>query len=99
MKKNLRKFAVDSVNLTFVVSLVLHFWGRDNDEDKFEVIHSGQCQPDLCCIIGFSFSHGVFNRFVLQTRKNHGLFGKGLILGQMTKFYAGFVQKDLQMTK
>ena len=28
----------------------------------------------------FSFSHSVFKRLVLQTRKNQGLFGKGLIL-------------------
>ena len=27
----------------------------------------------------FSFSHSVFKRLQLQTRKNHGLFGKGLI--------------------
>ena len=26
----------------------------------------------------FSFPHGVFKRLVLQTRKNQGLFGKGL---------------------
>ena len=26
----------------------------------------------------FSFSHSVFNRPVVQTRKNQGLFGKGL---------------------
>ena len=26
----------------------------------------------------FSFSHSVFKRLVLQTRKNHGLFGKGM---------------------
>ena len=26
----------------------------------------------------FSFSHSVFKRLVLQTRKNNGLFGKGL---------------------
>ena len=26
----------------------------------------------------FSFSHSVFNRPVLQTRENQGLFGKGL---------------------
>ena len=25
----------------------------------------------------FSFSHSVFKRLVFQTRKNHGLFGKG----------------------
>ena len=28
----------------------------------------------------FSFSHSVFKRLVLQTRKNQGLFGKGLII-------------------
>ena len=27
----------------------------------------------------FFFSHSVFKRLVLQTRKNQGLFGKGLI--------------------
>ena len=26
----------------------------------------------------FSFSHSVFKRIKLQTRKNHGLFGRGL---------------------
>ena len=26
----------------------------------------------------FSFSHSVFKRLLLQTRKNQGLFGKGL---------------------
>ena len=29
-------------------------------------------------IARFSFSHSVFKRLVLQTRKNQGLFGKGL---------------------
>ena len=28
----------------------------------------------------FSFSHNVFKRLILQTRKNQGLFGKGLNL-------------------
>ena len=31
-------------------------------------------------------SHNVFKRLVLQTRKNQGLFGKGLTLSQMTNF-------------
>ena len=30
-----------------------------------------------------SFSHGVFKRLVLQTHKNQGLFGKGLIVTQI----------------
>ena len=33
----------------------------------------------LLIMSNFSFSHGVFKRFVIQTRKNLGLFGKGLI--------------------
>ena len=33
-------------------------------------------------ISNFSFSHSVFNRVVLQTRKNQGLFGKGLRKGR-----------------
>ena len=37
----------------------------------------------------FSFSHSVFKRLVLQTRKNQGLFGKGLTHYQTTKCYTG----------
>ena len=33
----------------------------------------------LLATSNFSFSHSVFKRLVLQTRKNQGLFGKGLI--------------------
>ena len=35
----------------------------------------------------FSFSHNVFKRFVLQTRKNQGLFGKGLKYIDNLKMY------------
>ena len=35
----------------------------------------------------FSFSHSVFKRLVLQTRKNQGLFGKGLTLSQKNLSY------------
>ena len=31
----------------------------------------------LLVMSNFSFSHSVFKRLVLQTRKNQGLFGKG----------------------
>ena len=41
----------------------------------------------------FSFSHSVFKRLVLQTHKNQGLFGKGLILSQTSPgFYMSTVQ-------
>ena len=33
---------------------------------------------NLLVTSNFSFSHSVFKRVVLQTRKNQGLFGKGL---------------------
>ena len=32
----------------------------------------------------FSFSHSVFKRIKLQTRKNQGLFGKGLMVNKKT---------------
>ena len=31
----------------------------------------------------FSFSHSVFKRLALQTRKNQVLYGKGLVSAQM----------------
>ena len=34
----------------------------------------------LLFMSNFSFSHFVFKRLALQTRKNQGLFGKGLWL-------------------
>ena len=37
------------------------------------------CEKEkLLVTSNFSFSHCVFKRRVLQTRENHGLFGKGL---------------------
>ena len=34
----------------------------------------------------FSFSHSVFKRLVLQTRKNQGLFGKGLTYPKLEEY-------------
>ena len=39
--------------------------------------HCGE-KEKLFVTSNFSFSHSVFERLVLQTRKNQGLFGKGL---------------------
>ena len=39
--------------------------------------HCGK-KEKLLVTSNFSFSHSVFKRLVLQTRKNQGLFGKGL---------------------
>ena len=44
----------------------------------------------------FSFSHSVFKRLVLQTRKNQGLFGKGLmfvLISRMSLEMDGFGSK------
>ena len=40
----------------------------------------------LLVMSNFSFSHCVFKRLVLQTRKNQGLFGIGLTLSKTTNF-------------
>ena len=45
-----------------------------------------QCgKEELLVSSNFSFSHSVFKRLVLQTRKNQGLFGKGLIFCPISK--------------
>ena len=38
----------------------------------------------LLVTYNFSFSHNIFERLELQTRKNKGLFGKGLTHDQTT---------------
>ena len=47
----------------------------------------------------FSVSHSVFKRFILKTRKNQGLFGKGLslniVLHQLRSKFLQFVQSSL----
>ena len=52
----------------------------------------------LLVLSNFSFSHGVFERLVLQTCKNQGLFGKGLTLYQTTNFCVRPHSKYLQTT-
>ena len=39
----------------------------------------------LLIMSNFSFSHSVFKKLVLQTRKNQGLFGKGLMHKSFTE--------------
>ena len=46
----------------------------------------------LLVMSNFSFSHSVFKRLVLQTRKNQGLFGKGL------KIRFGFHQRATDLS-
>ena len=48
----------------------------ENTVGKGEV---ARYQQFLLVTSNFSFSHSVFKRLVLQTCKNQGLFGKGLI--------------------
>ena len=47
----------------------------------------------------FSFSHGVFKRLLLQTRKNQGLFGKELNMAEQLKFHLkGFFLRVVKTT-
>ena len=51
---------------------------------------------ELLVISNSSFSHSVFKRLVLQTRKKRGLFGKGLrmILILFSRFF--YIKKHLE---
>ena len=53
---------------------------RESIENILQKQENGGHQSSLLFLIAsnFSFSHIVFKRLVLQTRKNQGLFGKGL---------------------
>ena len=39
-----------------------------------------ECYPEGQKTSNFSFSHSVLKKLLLQTRKNQGLFGKGLTM-------------------
>ena len=54
----------------------------ENTVGKGEIAHYEQ----------FSFSLGVFKRLILQTRKNQGLFGKGLKRTSKGTFLPSLVQ-------
>ena len=47
----------------------------DSSSNKLKTLWE---KEKLLVTSNFSFSHSVFKRLVLQTRKNQGLFGKGL---------------------
>ena len=55
-------------------------------------------EEKLLVMSNFSFSHSVFKRLVLQTRKNQGLFGKGITDYQTANFKPGPNWKKLQTT-
>ena len=62
-----------------------------------EVLQEGRkyCgeKEKLLVMSNVSFSHSVFKRLLLKTRKNKGLFGKGLTLSQTSPFiYVSAVQ-------
>ena len=46
----------------------------------------------------FSFSHSVFKRLVLQTRKNKGLFGVGLSLALSLVLDHPFIKQCCDLT-
>ena len=50
----------------------------ENCRKFFKSLENTAGKGEIVCNKQFSFSHCVFKRLVLQTRKNQGLFGKGL---------------------
>ena len=59
----------------------------DESGRKFSKLVETQWEMEkLLFTSNFSFSHAVFQRLVLQTRKIQDLFGKGLTLYQTSKF-------------
>ena len=50
----------------------------DENDRKFLKCVENIDMEKLLVTSNFSFSHSVFKRYVLQTCKNQGLFGKGL---------------------
>ena len=50
----------------------------ENGKKLSERVENTVGKSKLLVTSNFSFSHSVFKRLVLQTRKNQGLFGKGL---------------------
>ena len=63
----------------------------ENTEGKEEIAHY---ELFLLVMSNFCFSHCVFKRLVLQTRKNRGLFGKQLSLSQ-----AAYFRHNLELSK
>ena len=55
-----------------------------------------QEKETLLVMSHFSFSHGVFRRFVLQAGKNQGLFGKGISLFHTILSFNNHEREDLK---
>ena len=68
---------------------------KEFTDEKFEFDESGRNfserventvgKEEIACYEQFLLSNSVFKRLELQTRKNQGLFGKGLSLGDERK--------------
>ena len=65
----------------------------ENSGKLSKTVENAVGKGKLLVTSNFSFSHGVFKRPVLQTRKNEGLSGKGSInlLHQSKRFYLSLV--------
>ena len=61
---------------------------KEFEDDNFTFDENGR---KVFVMSNFSFSYSVFQRLVLQTRKNQGLFGKGLILPVVRKCLLGLL--------
>ena len=56
--------------------------GREFSKEVENTVGKGE----IALFEEFLLSHSVFKRLLLQTRKNHCLFGKGLTPYKVTKF-------------
>ena len=55
-----------------------HFKFDENGRKFSKLVEHSIGKREMLIMNNFSFSNSVFKRLVLQTRKNQGLFGKGL---------------------
>ena len=69
-----------------------NFTFDENGRKLIERVENTVAKGEIARYEQFSFSHSVFKRLVLQTRKNQGLFEKGLtkliILAMKGLFFA-----------
>ena len=74
---NFRLFQTQSICRHFKLDENGKIWVLQTDRKHWE-------KGKLLIMSNFYFSHSIFNRLELQTHKNQGLFGKGLISGQLS---------------
>ena len=70
-----------------------HKFRFDDNGRKFsKQLENTVGKGEIACYEQFLLFHGVFNRLVLQTHKNQGLFGKGLRIDILCCRFLDFVK-------